>query len=34
VLGSDAAGLFSDVLDAQRAELETWRATSESTDFS
>jgi NAD(P)-dependent dehydrogenase (short-subunit alcohol dehydrogenase family) len=33
VLGSDAAGLFADALDAQRAELETWQATSLSTDF-
>jgi NAD(P)-dependent dehydrogenase (short-subunit alcohol dehydrogenase family) len=33
LLGSDALGAFRAVLDAQRAELDAWEATSLSTDF-
>jgi NAD(P)-dependent dehydrogenase (short-subunit alcohol dehydrogenase family) len=33
VLGTDALGRFGDVLDAERAELATWRNLSASTDF-
>jgi hypothetical protein len=33
VLGTDALGAFGAVLDAQRAELETWRELSASTDI-
>jgi NAD(P)-dependent dehydrogenase (short-subunit alcohol dehydrogenase family) len=34
LLGTDAVGAFTAVLDGQRADLEAWRSVSESTDLS